>query len=120
TLHLVSAEDYLALAPALQPTLEVLWRRYAPDADRNDYGQLVEATLEFLNEPRTGPELRDFVAAQLGVEPTSAENVWWRIRTNAPLLRVPPDGVWGEAPRVWIGTARSWLGRTPATDPAAA
>jgi hypothetical protein len=120
TLHLVSAEDYLALAPALQPTLEVLWRRYAPDAGRADYEQLVRATLEFLSEPRTGPELRDFVAGLLGVEPTAAENVWWRIRTNAPLLRLPPDGVWGGGPRVWVGTAESWLGPAPAADPATA
>jgi hypothetical protein len=120
TLHLVSAEDYLALAPALQPSLEVLWRRYAPDADRADYGRLVRATLEFASEPRTGPELRDFVAGLVGVEPTAAENVWWRIRTNAPLLRLPPDGVWGGGPRVWIGTAESWLGRAPAADPDAA
>lgn len=120
TLHLVSAEDYLALAPALQPTLEVLWRRYAPDADRADYERLVRATLEFLSEPRTGPELRDFVAGLIGVEPTDAANVWWRIRTNAPLLRLPPDGVWGGGPRVWVGTAESWLGRAPGSDPAAA
>jgi hypothetical protein len=120
TLHLVSAEDYLALAPALQPTLEVLWRRYAPDADRGDYERLVRATLEFASEPRTGPELRDFVAGLVGAEPTAAENVWWRIRTNAPLLRLPPDGVWGGGPRVWIGTAESWLGRAPAADPPSA
>jgi hypothetical protein len=120
TLHLVSAADYLALAPALQPTLEVLWRRYAPDADRADYEGLVRATLDFASEPRTGPELRDFVAALCGTEPAAAENVWWRIRTNAPLLRLPPDGVWGGGPRVWFGTAESWLGRTPSPDPAAA
>jgi hypothetical protein len=120
TLHLVSAEDYLGLAPTLQPTLEVLWRRYAPEADRTDYRRLVRATLDFASEPRTGPELRDFVAGLVGVEPTAAENVWWRIRTNAPLLRLPPDGVWGGGPRVWIGTAETWLGRLPATDAPAA
>jgi DNA glycosylase AlkZ-like len=120
TLHLVSAADYLALSAALQPTLEVLWRRYAPQAERADYGRLVRATLEFASEPRTGPELRDFVGELLGVEPTAAENVWWRIRTNAPLLRLPPDGVWGGGPRVWIATAESWLGRAPAADPDAA
>jgi hypothetical protein len=116
TLHLVSAEDYLGLAPALQPTLEVMWRRYAPEAERPDYAKLVEATLAFASEPRTGPELRDFVAELCGLEPTAAENVWWRIRTNAPLLRLPPDGVWGGGPRVWIGTSQSWLGRAPAED----
>jgi hypothetical protein len=66
TLHLVSAEDYLGLAPALQPSLEVLWRRYAPDAERDDYEQLVSAALEFLCEPRTGPQLRDFGARLMG------------------------------------------------------
>jgi DNA glycosylase AlkZ-like len=120
TLHLVSATDYLALSAALQPTLRVLWRRYAPDADRDDFEQLVQGALDFLDEPRRGPELRDFVAAQMGVEPTSPANVWWRIRMNAALLRLPPDGVWGETPRVWIGTAESWLGREPAADPDAA
>jgi DNA glycosylase AlkZ-like len=114
TLHLVSADDYLVLAPALQPTLEVIWRRYAPEADRADYARLVEATLAFASEPRTGPELRDFVAELCGAEPAAAENVWWRIRTNAPLLRLPPDGVWGGGPRVWIGTSHGWLGRAPA------
>jgi hypothetical protein len=120
TLHLVSAEDYLRLGPALHPTLEALWRRYAPGAEREDYERLVRATLEFAAEPRTGPELRDFIAGLVGVEPTAAENAWWRIRTNAPLLRLPPDGVWGGGPRVWMGTAESWLGRAPEADPAAA
>jgi hypothetical protein len=120
TLHLVSADDYLSLSRALQPTLEVLWRRYAPDADRADYGRVVQATLEFAAQPRTGPELRDFVGGLLGVEPTAAENVWWRIRTNAPLLRLPPDGVWAGGPGVWVGTAESWLGRAPTDDPDAA
>lgn len=120
TLHLVSAEDYLGLGPALQPSLEVMWRRYAPEADRTDYAELVEATLAFAAEPRTGPELRDFVAGLCGAEPAAAENVWWRIRTNAPLLRLPPDGVWGGGPQVWIGTACSWLGRAPADDADAA
>jgi hypothetical protein len=116
TLHLVSADDYLAYSPALQPALDVLWRRYAPDAGRDDYEQLARATLEFATEPRTGPELRDFVASLLGVEPGAAENVWWRIRTNAPLLRLPPDGVLGGGPRVWVGSAESWLGRSPTGD----
>jgi hypothetical protein len=120
TLHLVSAEDYLGLAAALQPSLEVLWRRYATDADRADYAELVAATLEFASEPRTGPELRDFIAELCGAEPNAAENVWWRIRMNAPLLRLPPDGVWGGGSRVWIGTAASWLGRRPDGDSEAA
>jgi len=120
TLHLVSAEDYLAFAPALQAALEVLWRRYAPDADRDDYEQLARATLEFAAEPRTGPELRDFIARLTDADPTAAENVWWRIRTHAPLLRLPPDGVWGGGPRVWMGTAESWLGRAPEADADAA
>jgi hypothetical protein len=120
TLHLVSAEDYLALSPALQPTLEVLWRPYAPAADPLDYEQVVRATLEYVSEQRSGPELRDFVAGLCDVEPAAAENLWWRIRTNAPLLRVPPDGVWGGGPRVWFQTARSWLGREPEIDRGAA
>jgi hypothetical protein len=120
TLHLVSVDDYLGFGAALQPTLEVIWRRYAPDAARDDYARLVEAALEFAAEPRTGPEFRDFVAGLCGTEPNAAENVWWRIRTNAPLLRVPPDGVWGGGPRVWIGAAQSWLGRLPDDDRAAA
>jgi hypothetical protein len=120
TLHLVSADDYLGFGAALQPPLEVMWRRYASDADRDDYARLVQAALEFAAEPRTGPEFRDFVAGLCGTEPTAAENVWWRIRTNAPLLRLPPDGVWGGGPRVWIGAASSWLGRLPDQDGAAA
>jgi winged helix DNA-binding protein len=116
TLHLVSADDYLALSAALHPTLEVLWRRYAPDAGRTDYADIARATLEYVEEPRTGPELRDFVAGLSGAEPTAAENVWWRLRINAPLLRVPPDGVWGGGPRVWFVTARAWLGQEPRTD----
>jgi Winged helix DNA-binding domain len=116
TLHLVSADDYLALSAALQPALDLLWRRYAPGAERDHYERLARATLEFAAEPRTGPELRDFVASLVGVEPAAAENVWWRIRTNGPLLRLPPDGVWGGGARVWVGTAESWLGRAPAAD----
>ena len=120
TLHLVSSDDYVAFARALQPTLEVMWRRYAPDADRADYERIVRATLEFASTPRSGSELRDFVAGLTGADPAAAENLWWRVRTNAPLLRVPPDGVWGAAPRVWITTAGSWLGRAPCADAEAA
>lgn len=119
TLHLVSADDYLVFATASQPSLEALWRRSA-HAERSDYRELVAATLEFASEPRTGPELRDFVAGVAGVGPTAAENVWWWVRTYAPLLRLPPDGVWGGGSRVWIGTAESWLGRGPEKDPATA
>jgi hypothetical protein len=119
TLHLVSAEDYLDLAAALRPPPEVLWRE-APGANRVDYARLVAATLEFASEPRTGPELRDFVVGLCGAEPAAAENIWWRVRTYAPLLRLPPDGVWGGGPRIWIGTAASWLGRVPGPDGATA
>jgi hypothetical protein len=120
TLHLVSAEDYLGFGGALQPTLDAMWRRYAADAGRADYAQLAAATLEFAAEPRTGPELRDFVARLCGAEPATAENVWWRIRTNARLVRVPPDGVLGRAPQVWMTTAAAWLGRMPDDDTEAA
>jgi hypothetical protein len=116
TLHLVSADDYVGFGAALQPRLEALWRRYTRDAARDDYARLVEAALEFASEPRTGPELRDYVAALCETEALSAENAWWRIRTNAPLLRIPPDGVWGGGPRVWIAAAQSWLGRLPDED----
>jgi winged helix DNA-binding protein len=120
TLHLVSAADYLACAAAVQPTLEIMWRRYAPEAGLRGYEQIVRKSLEFAAHPRTGPELRDFVAGLTGAEPTAAENVWWRVRTNAPLLRVPPDGVWGGGPRVWLTTAATWLGRAPDADATAA
>jgi hypothetical protein len=120
TLHLVSAEDYLGLAAALRPPPEVLWSSDAPGTERVSYAQLVAATLEFASEPRTGPELREFVAGLCDAEPAAAENLWWRIRMNAPLLRLPPDGVWGGGPRVWVGTAASWLGCVPEPDQATA
>src|SRR5919197_1105685 len=119
TLHPVSAEDYLAVSAALQPSLEMQWHRRHGDGALG-YDRVVRALMGFASEPRTGPELRDFFAALSGAERTATENVWWRIRTNAPLLRVPPDGVGGGGPRVWFQTARSRLGRDPAADVEAA
>ena len=113
TVHLVSAQDCLALRPLMQPVLDrTLYSTRANRAHLEgvDTGALVAAGRALLEvKPRTAKELGELLLEQWPErDPTSLARA---IRHLLPLVQVPPRGVWGESGPAAHTTAESWLGR---------
>jgi hypothetical protein len=112
TLHLVTAEDYLLLQPALRPALvRALGAFFGQRAKGLDVEKLVAAAREFLEqEPRAQGELRARLAE---VEPDrDAAALAYAVRTYLPMVQVPSGGGrWGYSNRPPYATAETWLGR---------
>ena len=112
TIHLVSALDYAHFLPAVLPTLQGYWRRYATSRQYDfDVDELMERVREFAREPRSARELH----AALG-----GEGQWWRLRFHEPFVHVPHREEWAfrRQPRYVAG--RHWLRRPFAGEDAAA
>ncbi|MER0443381.1 winged helix DNA-binding domain-containing protein [Streptomyces sp. Edi4] len=116
TIHLVTAEDCLALRPVLQPSLE--------RALNSTFGRLLTG-LDLPEVAAIGRQLVEARPATLGMlgkllaerlpdrDAFALANV---VRTLVPLVQIPPRGLWGESGQAVHTTAESWLGRTPGRD----
>jgi len=94
TLHLVAAEDYPLLWPALQPALaRALNSFFGKETRGMSLDRLLPVARELLAEgPRTFAELR---AALLEVEPgRDPAALAYAVRSHLPLVQVPPGGLW--------------------------
>jgi Winged helix DNA-binding domain len=111
TIHLVTADDCLTLRPLVQPVLE---RAFNSNFGRNlvevDRSQLVAAGRRLV-------EHRPMILSELGRalaerwpdrDPASLAQA---IRAFAPLVQVPPRGLWGRSGPAAHTTAEHWLGR---------
>jgi Winged helix DNA-binding domain len=112
TLHLMTAEDYLLVRPALQPALT---RSFQSIAGRRrleglNVARLVAAARTYLEEePRTFAELRPVLSA---LEPDRDPSILaYAVRTHLPLVQVPSGGAWGYSGNAPFTTAESWLGQ---------
>src|SRR5215218_6899095 len=112
TLHLMTAEDYLLLRPALQAALtrsmnSITGKRL----DALDVGPVVAASREFFEEePRTFADLRPLLSE---LEPERDQSALaYAVRTHLPLVQVPSGGVWGYSGKAPFTTAERWLGRS--------
>ncbi len=111
TLHLVTARDCLALRPVLQPVMD---RRMKSGLRRElhdvDLARLVKVGSELLERtPCTmGDAGRALAMEWPGHEPRVLANA---LSALAPLVHVPPRGVWGRNGRAEQTTAQRWLGR---------
>ncbi len=95
TLHLMTADDYLLLRPALQPALtRALGSFFGKQVRDLDVDRLVAAAWRHLEEgPRTFAELREELS---DLEPDrDPAAVAYAVRTYIPLVQVPPGGTWG-------------------------
>jgi hypothetical protein len=95
TLHLMRAEDYLLLRPALQPALTRSLRSIGGKRlEGLDLDRLVAAARTSVEEaPRTFTELRGLLS---GLEPDRDPSALaYLVRTHLPLVQVPPGGTWG-------------------------
>jgi hypothetical protein len=117
TIHLMRADDFVALRPALQPALtggmkSVLGGR----ADGLDLADLVARSRRHFDAAHcTFESLRDhFERCGLGGDLRALAYV---VRTHLPLVQVPADDApWGFPPRANFATAEAWLKRTLAAE----
>ena len=95
TLHLMTAEDYLRLRPALQPALtRSMISITGMRAEGLDVDRLVGAAKEYFEEePRPFAELRPLLSELEPDRDLSA--VAYVVRTRLPLVQVPSGGVYG-------------------------
>ncbi|MFI9102586.1 winged helix DNA-binding domain-containing protein [Streptomyces fildesensis] len=118
TVHLVSAADALLLRPVLQPMLDrvvgsATWGGAAlAGVDRDE---LVAVGRELLAErPRNPGELRELLA--LRWPDTAPDSLEKALRTWAPLVQLPPRGLWGESGQPTYATVEEYLG-APLAEP---
>lgn len=112
TLHLMTAEDYLSLQPALQPALvRALNGFFGARAKGLDIGKLVAKTRTSLEEePRNQGELRA-VLAEVDPERDVAA-LAYAVRTFLPMVQAPSGGRWGYSNRPPYALPETWLGRS--------
>ena len=122
TLHLVTADDALALRPVIQPVLErsfvgsSLFRRAVGGADAGELLGFLRARLE--ERPSTRAELVDAIRERWpDRDADSLSYAIYRLDT----CQVTPRGLWGRSGPAAFTTLDRWLGRSPSTaaDPGA-
>jgi len=118
TLHLMTAKDYVAFRPALQPMLSagsaaILKGRTASV----DVGKDVAAARAFFAEaPRPFNALRTHLKAR---DPKADERaIAYMVRTHLPLVQVPTDAPWSFPATADFTLADAWLGEDVSTEEA--
>lgn len=111
TLHAVTAADCVSLRPVLQPVMErrmqACFGRHLQGVDLQRLAQQGRALVE--QEPRTLGDLGRLLASDWDDrDPRVLGNA---VSALAPLVHVPPRGVWGRNGRAAQTTAERWLGR---------
>ena len=110
TLHLMTADDYLLLRPALQPALTRSMNSIAGKRlEGLDLDRLVGTAREYFE---SGPHpFADFRPLLAELEPDRDQSALaYAVRTQLPLVQVPTGGVWGYSGKVPFTTAKKWLG----------
>ena len=117
TIHLVTADDALAIRPVVAPVLarELRMRTWAAGLEGVDVAPaLVEGRALVEVRACTSAEIRAHFAATR--PPAEARSLAHALRCLEPLVQVPPRGVWGKSGHPTLTTAEHWLGRPLASD----
>ncbi|MFI1951266.1 winged helix DNA-binding domain-containing protein [Streptomyces xinghaiensis] len=119
TVHLVTADDALALRPWVQPCLDRGMRSaWGKDLAGIELSALAGAARELLGARHLSTtELGGLLGERWpGHSPSLLVNA---ARVLLPLVQVPPRGLWGRSARTTYATAESWLGRPLVPEPPA-
>jgi hypothetical protein len=112
TIHLTTPEDALALVPLVRPLHDRVFRgsEYGRALAGLDLAEVVAAGVELLRErPMTVTELGRVLAERWpDRNPTPLGAA---VQYGAPLLQLPPRGVWGRSGRALLAELTSTLGR---------
>jgi hypothetical protein len=112
TIHLVTADDCVALRPVVQPALDRdIQRSIWGAAIRGmDVDALVAAGIELLAAtPMSNKALGARLAERWPDRQPGA--MAYAVRCLAPLVQVPPRGLWGGSAQATHTTVEAWLGR---------
>jgi hypothetical protein len=117
TIHLVTARDFLALRPVVQPVLDrglkgTFGGRLA-GVNTRALAAAGRALLE--KQPRTGAALGRLL--QHRWPDRDARTLAYAVQYAAALVQIPPRAVWGASGQATWATAEAWLGRRPAGNP---
>jgi hypothetical protein len=119
TIHLVTASDCLEIRPLIRSVLErELFRNatFGPGIAGMDVAELVAAGRALLDRrPLTTAELGKLLKEQWPER--DASSLAYAMRNLAPLIQVPPRGVWGASARTAYATVETWLRQPLAPDP---
>ncbi|WNI18542.1 winged helix DNA-binding domain-containing protein [Actinacidiphila sp. ITFR-21] len=119
TVHLVTAADALRLRSWLRPKFERDWRSspWAAGTTGVDMSALVALGRRALRERPLGPaELKAVLGERFPA--ADPESLVGALRTVAPLVQLPPRGVWGAAGGgLRYAFLDDWVGRPLAGDP---
>jgi hypothetical protein len=118
TIHLVTAEDCLALWPLMRVVLARAWRgsTFSKTLDGVDLDEVLSVGRDLIRQqPRTRAELSALLAERWpGFD---AASLAYAITFLTPIVQVPPRGLWRESgPPRWT-TAESWLGKELVAEP---
>jgi len=117
TIHLMTADDWLALRPVLQVASERGFLTGSPFGRQlagMDVDEVLDAGRALLDErPRTAAELRTELGARW--PDRDATSLAYAVRYLLPLVQATPRGVWGKRGQAVLATADGWLGRPVGT-----
>lgn len=90
TLHAVHRDDHLPFHVAMQPSLP---EKYLTDRGltRPQAHAFLPELLEFVAEPRSNAEVEEWFSSYHGV---AGKDVWWILRSFAPVCHSPTGGPW--------------------------
>ena len=119
TLHLVTAEDAVTLAPIMAGIQDRAFhsqRRFREAVDGIDRDELVAAGTAALEErPRTSAELAKLFGERW--PDRDAQSLAWAIRYFVPIVQVTPRGLFGRSMQPTMTTVAGWLGRPVPAEP---
>ncbi|MFL6054787.1 MAG: winged helix DNA-binding domain-containing protein [Actinoallomurus sp.] len=116
TIHLVSAADCRELRPLVQPVLDRFLTGFGRRLAGLDLEELAAEGRALVEErPRTFADL----GASLGARRPDRDRdaLTAVVRTQVPLVQLPPRGIWGKGGQAVHTSAEAWLGRSLSHEP---
>ena len=110
TLHMVTADDCLAIRPVLQPMLEAAYARSVFGRENLDLDEIAKVARELIDaEPLTNADLGRALAERWPGKDVTA--LLQAVRAKLAVVQLPPRGLWGVGGQPTGTTAEAWLGR---------